>query len=256
MLPQPVLRLPRDDRHWQHWCARARSPGLPPAAGVCVSALPPLTPLPPDPALSLPPPLATAACVPGLNEVALGIAVPKYWARLMARVVGQGPAERLLQFAVMLTPEEARRAGLVDEVVPVFKLLAAAEGAMQEMLKSPDFSRAVRRAACAGACLRAAAPGAHPREHPPTTHATRAPQPPTHRGVQETKRLLRQEFADEWAAFASGEADYAWDLLSSPPVVKRLGAVMQRLQGNKAGGKAGGGGSGGGGSAPSPQSKL
>ena len=47
---------------------------------------------------------------------------------------------------------------------------------------------------------------------------------------QETKRLLRQEFADEWAAFAHGEADYAWNMLSSPAVVKQLGAVMRRLQ--------------------------
>ena len=62
---------------------------------------------------------------------------------------------------------------------------------------------------------------------------------------QETKRLLREEFAQEWAAFAVGEADYAWDMLSSPQVVELLGGVMRRLAGKRGGG---------GGSAP--QSKL
>jgi Enoyl-CoA hydratase/isomerase len=36
----------------------------------------------------------------GLNEVALGIPVPLYWARAMERVVGPGAADKLLQFAV------------------------------------------------------------------------------------------------------------------------------------------------------------
>lgn len=43
--------------------------------------------------------------------MALGISVPKYWGRLMARVIGQGPTEKLLQFAVMLSPEEAKEVG-------------------------------------------------------------------------------------------------------------------------------------------------
>jgi hypothetical protein len=47
--------------------------------------------------------------------------------------------------------------------------------------------------------------------------------------VQETKRLLREEFSREWVAFAGPEADYAWDLLSSPAVVKGLHGMMQRL---------------------------
>jgi 3,2-trans-enoyl-CoA isomerase len=79
----------------------------------------------------------------GLNEVALGIAVPKFWGELMARVVGRGRADRLLQFAMMLEPEEAKDDGLVDEVVPRYKLASTAEAAMQQMLKVPDHSRAV-----------------------------------------------------------------------------------------------------------------
>ena len=44
----------------------------------------------------------------------------------------------------MLSPAEAKALGLVDEVVPKEKLQAAAQAAMQEMLRVPDFSRAVR----------------------------------------------------------------------------------------------------------------
>ena len=52
----------------------------------------------------------------GLNEVALGIPVPVYWARLMAAVIGQGPAERLCFSATLLSPQEALRLGMVDKV--------------------------------------------------------------------------------------------------------------------------------------------
>jgi 3,2-trans-enoyl-CoA isomerase len=79
----------------------------------------------------------------GLNEVALGISVPKYWGLLMQRIVGAGPAEKLLQFAVMATPDEAKELGLVDDVVPRHKLQTAAEAAMTELLKAPDAGRAV-----------------------------------------------------------------------------------------------------------------
>lgn len=127
----------------------------------------------------------------GLNEVALGISVPKMWAALMARLVGQAPSEKLLQFAAMLKPREALRLGLVDEVVPKDGLLEAAETAMRNMLQAPDASRA------------------------------------------ETKRLMRGDFAREWAAYAEAEVDYAWELLVSPGVVAQLGAVLERLSGGK-----------------------
>lgn len=43
----------------------------------------------------------------GLNEVAIGISVPLYWGRLMARIVGAKTAEHLCKFAVLLQPKEA-----------------------------------------------------------------------------------------------------------------------------------------------------
>jgi enoyl-CoA hydratase/carnithine racemase len=52
----------------------------------------------------------------GLNEVALGISVPKYWGRLMERVIGSGKAEKLLQFAQLVKAKQALDIGLVDEI--------------------------------------------------------------------------------------------------------------------------------------------
>lgn len=77
----------------------------------------------------------------GLNEVALGIPVPAYWALLMQRTIGQRAAERLLSFGLLAKAEEALKIGLVDLLVPATHLEAAAETAMGEMLKAPDVAR-------------------------------------------------------------------------------------------------------------------
>lgn len=52
----------------------------------------------------------------GLNEVALGIPVPTYWAHLMARVIGEGAAQTLCLSATLASPQEALKLGLIDEV--------------------------------------------------------------------------------------------------------------------------------------------
>lgn len=80
----------------------------------------------------------------GLNEVALGIPVPRYWMALMARVVGHAAASRLCQRAALLSPGEALGVGLVDEVVSPHKLLSTAEAVMDHMLKLGDVGRVVR----------------------------------------------------------------------------------------------------------------
>jgi 3,2-trans-enoyl-CoA isomerase len=59
----------------------------------------------------------------GLNEVALGIPVPVYWARLMAKVVGQAAAEKLCLNATLASPQQALEVGLVDQVGFPFLLL-------------------------------------------------------------------------------------------------------------------------------------
>lgn len=79
----------------------------------------------------------------GLNEVALGISVPKYWGMLMARTVGNGPAEKLLQFAKMPSSTRAKEMGLVDEIAPREQLLDRSMEVMRSILKLPDTGRAV-----------------------------------------------------------------------------------------------------------------
>lgn len=82
----------------------------------------------------------------GLNEVVLGISVPKYWALLMARTIGTAPAERILQFGRMLNVQEAKGLGLVDEVVSKPELLHKAEARMKSLLKLPPGARSTTKA--------------------------------------------------------------------------------------------------------------
>mmetsp|Transcript_50479 Transcript_50479/g.96435 ORF Transcript_50479/g.96435 Transcript_50479/m.96435 type:complete len:144 (-) Transcript_50479:265-696(-) len=87
-----------------------------------------------------------SSCI-GLNEVALGIAVPKYWCEVMACVAGRRVAQELLTSAAMPKAREALQLGLVDDVVPSSDLMAAAEKRMVKMLKVPSNGYAVTKAA-------------------------------------------------------------------------------------------------------------
>lgn len=74
----------------------------------------------------------------GLNEVQLGILVPKYWALLMVRMVGQKSADKLLTTGKMVNPQEAKALGLIDQVVDSKdQLLPVAEKVMQQLVKLP-----------------------------------------------------------------------------------------------------------------------
>jgi enoyl-CoA hydratase/carnithine racemase len=53
----------------------------------------------------------------GLNEVQVGLVVPRQIQRVLARLVGIRRAERLLVAGALLSPQEALHAGLVDDVV-------------------------------------------------------------------------------------------------------------------------------------------
>uniref|UniRef100_A0A6B2LF29 Enoyl-CoA hydratase n=1 Tax=Arcella intermedia TaxID=1963864 RepID=A0A6B2LF29_9EUKA len=80
----------------------------------------------------------------GLNEVALGIAVPKFWIDLMTKLVGQGQSEKLLKFAKMLTPREAKEVGLIDEVVATAEdLLPTTEKVLKQLISLPAAGRIV-----------------------------------------------------------------------------------------------------------------
>jgi 3,2-trans-enoyl-CoA isomerase len=126
----------------------------------------------------------------GLNEVALGISVPRFWAKRMQDVIGIASiSEQLLLQAKLISPQQALDIHLVDEVVPAHMLEARALEVVKGMLKMPDGSRS------------------------------------------ETKRLLRGEFCQEWEAYMEEEAEYAWKLLNSPPVVARIESVLKTLGG-------------------------
>lgn len=66
----------------------------------------------------------------GLNEVELGIAVPKFWAALMARTVSPGVAEKLCAFAQMADAQQALAIGMVDEVVAAAQVVQVCDAAM------------------------------------------------------------------------------------------------------------------------------
>ena len=82
----------------------------------------------------------------GLNEVALGIAVPKYWAELfLDRCNDRVKGEYLLQIGSLLRPNESKALGLIDEVVGEGALMAASENAMERFLKHPAIARATTK---------------------------------------------------------------------------------------------------------------
>mmetsp|Transcript_5634 Transcript_5634/g.12470 ORF Transcript_5634/g.12470 Transcript_5634/m.12470 type:complete len:272 (+) Transcript_5634:210-1025(+) len=74
----------------------------------------------------------------GLNEVQLGIPVPKFWGILMANLIGRKAADKLLLTGKLASPQEAKSLGLVDEVVPKEQLLPAAEKVMQQLVRLPS----------------------------------------------------------------------------------------------------------------------
>jgi hypothetical protein len=83
----------------------------------------------------------------GLNEVQLGIPVPKYWAKLFCLVAGRTAGDLTLQLGTLLTPPEAKAMGLLHEVVPIAAVLPAAERAMTEkFLRLPDAARGATKA--------------------------------------------------------------------------------------------------------------
>lgn len=154
--------------------------------------------------------LMTASGSIGLNEVALGISVPKYWARLMGERIGQAAAERLLLSGTMVSPQQALQLGLVDELVGASSGGAGAAGA------------GAGAGAAGGDALMARARALMERM---------AALPPGARAA--TKALLHAEFDAEWLEYAlEVEAGPGvWSFLQQPAVLASLGAALQRLSG-------------------------
>lgn len=79
--------------------------------------------------------LASEDVVMGLNETALGIAVPEVWAKLLAYTVGTGKSEKMTMFAQLLPAKEALKVGLVDQLVKSREeLLPTAEQIMTQVI--------------------------------------------------------------------------------------------------------------------------
>lgn len=130
----------------------------------------------------------------GLNEVALGIPVPKYWAGVMAQVIGHAPAERLLLTGTMVQPQRAKELGMVDELVAdKAVLLPRAQELMAQLVKLPHGARAATKDRLRG-------------EYGKTWF----------------------KYAMEWEAGPEGFAQIA-----NPATVKAVGGALQRLSGGK-----------------------
>ncbi|KAG2448174.1 hypothetical protein HYH02_006759 [Chlamydomonas schloesseri] len=81
----------------------------------------------------------------GLNEVQLGIPVPKFWGLLMGRVVGPKVAEGVLLSGRMVGAAEAAQLGLVDGVVPAERLVEEALARAAAAAKQPPAARAATK---------------------------------------------------------------------------------------------------------------
>ncbi|XP_069502914.1 enoyl-CoA delta isomerase 1, mitochondrial-like [Ambystoma mexicanum] len=77
----------------------------------------------------------------GLNETRLGIVAPFWFKDTMLNTLGNRETEKALQLGLMYSPQEALKAGMVDQLVPEDKVLAAASSAMSTWLAIPDHAR-------------------------------------------------------------------------------------------------------------------
>jgi 3,2-trans-enoyl-CoA isomerase len=137
--------------------------------------------------------IAEPSTVMGLNEVALGIPVPKFWAALLEKSLGnRALSDSMLLNARMISSSEALKAGLLNEVAEsadqVLKLAAAAASLQ---LKNPDGGRVL------------------------------------------TKLSLRGAYANEWEEFSPLEAEGGWQALTQPATIKALEGVFKRLAASK-----------------------
>lgn len=73
----------------------------------------------------------------GLNEVRVGLPVPAVIHAALQRLVGTRQAERLCLHGLLISPDEALRTGLVDQVLPVEQVIPAALDWCKRLLALP-----------------------------------------------------------------------------------------------------------------------
>ncbi|HKV96674.1 MAG TPA: enoyl-CoA hydratase/isomerase family protein [Gammaproteobacteria bacterium] len=81
----------------------------------------------------------------GLNEVQVGLPVPAVIYAAMQRLIGARQAERLCLHGLLITPDEALRIGLVDQVLPMERVIAAALEWCRSLLALPPQAVAATR---------------------------------------------------------------------------------------------------------------
>jgi 3,2-trans-enoyl-CoA isomerase len=84
----------------------------------------------------------------GLNEVQVGLSLPRVIHTALARVIGERQAERLGVGGLLVSAGEALRIGLVDELVPVEAVVERALEYCRDLLKLPPRAMATTRALC------------------------------------------------------------------------------------------------------------
>jgi enoyl-CoA hydratase/carnithine racemase len=90
--------------------------------------------------------LAAGAYAVGLNEVRVGLPVPEVLVRALSFVVGERRAADLATRGLLLGPDEALRAGLVDELAPVADVVPRAVAYARELLALPRAAMLATRA--------------------------------------------------------------------------------------------------------------
>lgn len=81
----------------------------------------------------------------GLNEVRVGLPVPAVIHAALKRLVGVRQAERLCLHGLLISPDEALRVGLVDQVLPVGQVIPAALEWCRGLLQLPPRAVAATR---------------------------------------------------------------------------------------------------------------
>ena len=84
----------------------------------------------------------------GLNEVQVGLSLPRVIHTALARVVGERQAERLGVAGLLLPAGEALAIGLVDELVPLEGVVERALERCRDLLKLPPRAMATTRELC------------------------------------------------------------------------------------------------------------
>lgn len=77
----------------------------------------------------------------GLNEVTFGLVPPPWLSRMLVEAVGRREAEPMLQRGLLLPPDAALEAGLVDRLAPLDRLDDEAHALLDELLAVPDNAR-------------------------------------------------------------------------------------------------------------------